>query len=59
MLRAPTLEPGVDGVYVTLITQVVVGWSGTEQLLVWAKSPLAAMAEITSAAVPLFVTVTV
>jgi hypothetical protein len=59
MLREPTLEPGVDGVYVTLITQVVVGWSGTEQLFVAAKSPLAAIAEITSVVVPLFVTVTV
>ena len=37
MVRAATLEPGVDGVYVTVMTQFVVAWSGTAQLFVSGK----------------------
>lgn len=53
------LVPAVEGVYVTLITQFVVGCSGAlVQLSVSEKSPLAVMLENATAVVPLFVAVT-
>jgi hypothetical protein len=57
-VSAPTLEPAVVGVYVTLITQFVVGCSATfVQLSVSAKSPLAVMLEKVIGTVPSFVAV--
>jgi hypothetical protein len=57
-VNAPTLEPAVVGVYVTLMTQFVVGCSGAfVQLSVSEKSPLATMLENVSGTVPSFVAV--
>jgi hypothetical protein len=58
-LNVPLRVPVAVGVKVTLIVHVPFTASVLPQLLVCAKSPLAAMLLMFSAAVPLFVNVTV
>jgi hypothetical protein len=59
MLSVPVREPVAVGVKVTLIVQVALAATLVPQLLVWAKSPLAAMLEMLNAPVPLLVSVSV
>ncbi len=55
---APVREPATVGVKVTEIVQVPAAATDAPQVLVWLKSPLAAMLVMVSAADPLFVSVT-
>jgi hypothetical protein len=55
----PVREPPALGLKVTLIVQFAPALTLLPQVLVWEKSPLAAMLETASEAVPVFVRVTV
>ena len=55
---APVRAPAAVGVKVTEIVQVPAAATDAPQVLVWLKSPLAAMLAIVSAAVPVLVSVT-
>src|SRR5512135_1629617 len=59
MESAPVREPTAAGVNVTLIAHAAPAATDAPHVLVWAKSPDAAIPEIESAAVPVFVSVTV
>jgi hypothetical protein len=59
MVTDPVLVPAAVGLKVTLRVQLALAARLEPQVLVWEKSPLAAMLEIVSAALPLFVSVIV
>ncbi len=57
-LSVPVRVPVVVGVKVTLTVQAAFAAKVPAQLLVWAKSPVAATADMLRLAVPVFVSVT-
>ena len=59
IVTAPVLVPVTAGLNVTLMTQLTPAATGLAQLLVWAKSPLAAMFEMVNPMSPELVSVTV
>ena len=59
IVTAPVRVPVVVGVKVTLMVQLDPAVTAPGQLLLWAKSPVAAMLEIVRSAVPVFVNETV
>jgi hypothetical protein len=59
MLRVPVLVPSALGLKVTAIAQLAPALTMLPQVLVWEKSPMAAMLEIVSEALPVLVRVMV
>ena len=59
MLRVPVLVPAATGLKVTEIAQSAPALRVVRQVLVWEKSPLAAMLEMVSEPLPVLVSVTV
>ena len=57
MVTAPLRAPGAVGVKVTLMVQLAPAAIVAPQVLLWAKSPLGAMLEMSKGAVPLLVSV--